>query len=642
MASSVFFKFKSQKEPTRVEFDGTGISVFELKREIILRSGLGDGTDFDLVICADEAMKEPYEDDTEIIPRSTTVIARRMPPRIPGRGGAARYVSGKMPIHAKNSSRREQIAKPLLKAPSQTILPLSNAMTEEEKMAAVFQAQTENFVAREEEMATQQYVSKGGPKKPANVPDHDPPQGYICYRCGEKGHWIQLCPTNDNPEYDNRPRVKRTTGIPKSFLKTVDKAAVLGQNSDGDESKAPAGIMVNPDGEWVIAEPDKASWEQFQAKAKSNASRKTNLEGDKEVQERGLECPIDKKMFVDPMKTPCCEKTYCNDCITNALIESDFVCPACKTEGVLLDDLQPDSDAVDKIKDFLSEKKTNAESPKSPEAKSPIPSNDDASGKQEEKAKSRSASPAGTGKNISQVSQPSLTTTATPATPQSGPGTPDSQGQGADKKRKRNADDQQDNPKIPKAPKAMQKQLGTEDFGMGGMPGMGMGMGGMGMGMGMPMMFPNMPMMFPNSGMGMANMNPMNQMGMGMGMMNPMMAGGYPPFGNFNGGMQNPNNWGGYMQQGGGQDMSGGAMGMGNAGPSGMNMNRMNNGGAGAGGFNAQQPQQQQYNAGGGPGFKNFSHQPADEDDAYFRKPVNPHRHQNRQRRVRPSDVREL
>lgn len=58
MASSVFFKFKSQKEPTRVAFDGTGISVFELKREIILRAGLGDGTDFDLAIYADENGKE--------------------------------------------------------------------------------------------------------------------------------------------------------------------------------------------------------------------------------------------------------------------------------------------------------------------------------------------------------------------------------------------------------------------------------------------------------------------------------------------------------------------------------------------------------------------------------------------------------
>jgi hypothetical protein len=50
MTSSVFFKFKSQKEPSRVEFDGTGISVFDLKRDIIIKSGLGDGTEFDLAI----------------------------------------------------------------------------------------------------------------------------------------------------------------------------------------------------------------------------------------------------------------------------------------------------------------------------------------------------------------------------------------------------------------------------------------------------------------------------------------------------------------------------------------------------------------------------------------------------------------
>ena len=50
MSSSVFFKFKSQREPSRVPFDGTGISVFELKREIININKLGDGTDFDLAI----------------------------------------------------------------------------------------------------------------------------------------------------------------------------------------------------------------------------------------------------------------------------------------------------------------------------------------------------------------------------------------------------------------------------------------------------------------------------------------------------------------------------------------------------------------------------------------------------------------
>lgn len=50
MTSSVHYKFKSQKEPSRVTFDGTGISVFELKREIITRDRLGDGTDFELSI----------------------------------------------------------------------------------------------------------------------------------------------------------------------------------------------------------------------------------------------------------------------------------------------------------------------------------------------------------------------------------------------------------------------------------------------------------------------------------------------------------------------------------------------------------------------------------------------------------------
>ena len=50
MSSSVFFRFKNQKDVQRVTFDGTGISVFELKRDIINMSRLGDGTDFDFNI----------------------------------------------------------------------------------------------------------------------------------------------------------------------------------------------------------------------------------------------------------------------------------------------------------------------------------------------------------------------------------------------------------------------------------------------------------------------------------------------------------------------------------------------------------------------------------------------------------------
>jgi hypothetical protein len=50
MASSVFYKFSSRKDESRVTFDGTGISVFDLKREIILANNMGKANDFDLHI----------------------------------------------------------------------------------------------------------------------------------------------------------------------------------------------------------------------------------------------------------------------------------------------------------------------------------------------------------------------------------------------------------------------------------------------------------------------------------------------------------------------------------------------------------------------------------------------------------------
>lgn len=126
--------------------------------------------------------------------------------------------------------------------------------------------------------------------------------------------------------------------------------------------------MVNAEGDFVIAEPDKASWEQFQAKANSSSTANAPLAENKEVQEQGLECSIDKKMFIEPMKTPCCQKTFCNDCITNALIESDFVCPACQSEGVLIDDLQPDEETSKKIQEYLKEKES-ARTPPPPSPK---------------------------------------------------------------------------------------------------------------------------------------------------------------------------------------------------------------------------------------------------------------------------------
>ena len=125
MSSSIFFKFRNQKDLTPIAFDGSSLSVFEVKREIMKIARLGDGKDFDLDISTSDTNEREslyrhplsrdfsltlytvYDDDTTQIPRSTTVIARRMPAAKNGAGRAARYVTGSMPLHAKNSHRTE-------------------------------------------------------------------------------------------------------------------------------------------------------------------------------------------------------------------------------------------------------------------------------------------------------------------------------------------------------------------------------------------------------------------------------------------------------------------------------------------------------------------------------------------------------
>jgi hypothetical protein len=110
MASSVFYKFKSQKEESKVSFDGTGISVFELKKEIILANNLGKSSDFDLVVLdgsSTEGLSHPrpdrlsrsylrilaeLRDDSHMIPRSSSVVVKRVPSARPGKGKAAMYI----------------------------------------------------------------------------------------------------------------------------------------------------------------------------------------------------------------------------------------------------------------------------------------------------------------------------------------------------------------------------------------------------------------------------------------------------------------------------------------------------------------------------------------------------------------------
>lgn len=382
---SVYYKFKSQKEPSRVTFDGTGISVFDLKREIMIANKMGKGEDFDLAIynqtndegripgskganSGAELTTVEFVEDTDIVPRSTSVIVRRIPASKPGRGTAQKYVGGGGPLPAPswqtNAPRREERPKAATFAPSAAgsvaAKPAAAPGTDQDAIANMFKQSTAQWEQTQEEMA--KYVSgrsltlshnfsheykdhRGGlaRNKGPPAPDRPPPPGYVCFRCGQKGHWIQACPTNGDADWDGRPRIKKTTGIPRSFLKTVE------QPKNG-EANANSAVMVTPEGGFVVATPDSASWNAYMAKTKQLESADVF---ESKPTDPELECPICHKLIKDATKPPCCMKVYCEDCITDYLDKHHNTCPNCKKKNVSVDSLIADYDIRDKVDAYV-------------------------------------------------------------------------------------------------------------------------------------------------------------------------------------------------------------------------------------------------------------------------------------------------
>ncbi|KAF2845201.1 DWNN-domain-containing protein [Plenodomus tracheiphilus IPT5] len=613
MPSSVFYKFKNSKEPELIFFEGTSISVFELKREIITASGLGDGTDFNLHIYPEHDMNSEYKDDTTLIPRSDTVIAVRRPaPR--GRGRAARYVTGRAPVRA--------ITKETKPAPS---APGGGAdLTETDAEAAFLAESASVWDAQKEALSHAKPVFHK--KKAVVVPNHDPPPGYVCRRCNIKGHWIQACPTNDDPDFKPVFQAKRTTGIPQSFLKKVEKPI---------DEEAAKGVMLNADGEYVQVMADTKTWEKFQEKVNATKAQAASADAaSEEVRQRGLECSIDKRMFVDPVKTPCCSKTYCRECIDNALADGDLICPNCAQEDVLMDDLVADEDMVKSIKAYEAEKakeKFDKEEEAKAEAQAAVVEPASSTNNEHEISASNTAIDMST---LSATGAAKATSSASPA--------PGGNGNGSDTEsttsRKRKSPPTEIKP--PSAPKAMRQQK-EQEARQASNPTAQMEqefIQQMEVLKNAPANMP-MPMPMPMPMMGMPTMPGMPNMSNG-GNMNGSM-GFQPPF-NSNMGFNN-----------GGAMMNAQMMGM----PMHMQQmqmqNPMMNGIPNFGMMNQQQQQHQgqsQWNGGGQHGGFNGGYgnggmngmngmngygqgQQGDYNDAYDRQPVNP-RHRNRKSRA--------
>lgn len=371
----------------------------------------------------------------------------------------------------------------------------------------------------------------------------------------------------------------------------------------------------------MIAEPDKASWDTYQAKAKASAAaREAAALGSKELQEKGLECSIDKRLFVEPTKTPCCQNTYCHECIINALLENDLRCPNCSAENILIDNLESDREMVTKIRIYEEEKAVNnAQEGVSNTAVTELslstsemrPNSPSSNGSLKELSTSSSSVPAGKVKKRPADSE--LKSDRTPSAP---PRQEPSQHLiTLPRQQLRQQPTHQQSSSFPGGHLPQQPSFVDQSYSMA----QGMNI----------MPFPN------TNGYGILPMAP--NMTMDPGMLNAMMMQGVSFMGAGNGDWAN--SWGGGLSQQ--STTHAGFL-------------------PGAGTTNGEYAQQHFYGSmvnhvtgarSNTQGLGGFSNQQQttfsapilnEEDSAYFRKPVNPHRHQARRNVNRPTDYREI
>mmetsp|Transcript_22372 Transcript_22372/g.22061 ORF Transcript_22372/g.22061 Transcript_22372/m.22061 type:complete len:196 (+) Transcript_22372:31-618(+) len=70
-----------------------------------------------------------------------------------------------------------------------------------------------------------------------------PPPHYRCHRCGEAGHYIYDCPTNDDPTYASKQKVKSARGVPRQFLRIVTREEAQDMTED---------VYILPNGDYAV------------------------------------------------------------------------------------------------------------------------------------------------------------------------------------------------------------------------------------------------------------------------------------------------------------------------------------------------------------------------------------------------------
>ena len=196
---SVRYKFKNDLDYQPIPCDGYHISVRDLKRAIIRKKKFGKVTDFDLIVTNSQT-SHVYTDDEELIAKNTTLVVQRSPMTDGKKKVWEDEVSAPLDTHDMASAGSAHSAYSFT---SQNNTAAGD--TEEDKL--------NKMMSNSSEMYSEKHWTKMKGQR-AYPEGSKPPPHWKCSKC-LGNHWVSDCPFANND-------MKRTTGIPRSFLTPAD------------------------------------------------------------------------------------------------------------------------------------------------------------------------------------------------------------------------------------------------------------------------------------------------------------------------------------------------------------------------------------------------------------------------------------